>query len=375
MKVLINQIIIEQKLFFRDMMSVFWTFFFPLILLVLIGWFFSKTDRKINIYVYDQDKTARSAEFIKLLNDSDSIKTIPITSSKEYHTLKEFNKGQVILVLKKGFENNINKNSQGTIDLYYNLAYGSHGDDGLTSFYQLLPKLNEKLTNKSIGLTINKMNLGNKGRPLTYIDFLTPGVIAMSVMSTCLFGVGIVITSYREKGKLRRLALTPLKKSVFILGHIIHRYIVVLLQGLTLIILGYLIFGIKIFGDKGFQGIGSLFLDIISLLVVMTIGLLTFIAMGFMVASRAKKSETSAAIANLLFFPMLLLGGVYFSVENIPEILKPIVNLLPLSHLTIALRQVINYGEPFYTLTEHFIPQLIVMILCFIVSIKAFRWE
>ncbi len=362
MKILINQVLIEMKLFYREPISVFWTFVFPAVLMLLIGWFFEGNIQQSKLYIYDEDQSDRSVQFINQVKGSSEF-NVRVLKGKEFESKRDDNHGELILLIHKGFQDDIDNNRKGGLSFYYNLAYGSSGEKGIAAFYQLLPSVVSQMTRHPIPFNINKINLGEKGKLLRYIDFLCPGIIAMSIMATSLFGVGIVITSYREKGKLRRFALTPLKKPVFILAHIIHRYFVVLLQAISLILLAFVFFDLKFYGD------------VFSFLIVITVGLVTFISMGFMVASRARKSETAAAIANLLFFPMLLLGGVYFPLENIPEIFLPVVKVLPLANLTETLRQVIFYGKPFYQLTDEIFTQLAVMLVCFAVSVKAFRWE
>ncbi|HEO65507.1 MAG TPA: ABC transporter permease, partial [Spirochaetes bacterium] len=360
MKVLMNQVLIEMKLFYREPISVFWTFVFPAVLMIMIGWFFEGNVTQTKLYVFDEDQSNKSSQLIDLLKEASELK-VKVLERKEFESKKKDNRGELILFIHKGFQEKINSKQTGELTFYHNLAYGRSGESGIAVFYQLLPSLVSKLTRYSVPLNIQKVNLGEKGKLLRYIDFLCPGIIAMSVMSTSLFGVGIAITSYREKGQLRRFALTPLRKPVFILAHIIHRYFVVLLQALSLILLAYMFFDLRFYGS------------IFSFLIVITVGLVTFISMGFMVASRARKSETAAAIANLLFFPMLLLGGVYFPLDNIPEVFRPAVKLLPLANLTETLRQVIFYGQPFYQLTDEILAQLAVMLVCFAVSVKAFR--
>lgn len=364
MKVLLNQLLVELKLFFREPISVFWTFFFPLVIIACIGWFFTDTNNSGSIYYFDEDLSEKSIEFIDIIKEENPDINLKKIEKSKFNTLLNNNKGELVLHLKKDFQNNIEIKKATSIDLFYNHAYGSNSDFFLSSIFQTLPKINIQLFNKPNNIEIKKVNLGLKEQnSLRYIDFLTPGIIAMSVMSTCLFGVGIGITSQREKGQLRRLALTPVDKSVFILSYILFRYIIVLLQAILLIIAGFVLFNIHFHGD------------IFSLISVLTVGLLTFVSIGYLIASQSKKTEVAAAIANLLFFPMLLLGGVYFPVDNVPDILKPFVEIIPLYHLTESLRQVINYGEPVSALLYHQGIQIIIFGVCFLLTIKLFKWE
>ncbi len=362
MRVLLNQIILELKLFFREPISVYWSFLFPALMMILVGWFFTYDEKKAVVYVYDKDKSDSSILVINQLKRAKDINIKVINTFDSFKQKTNYNHGELVLVVPKGFRNSFLK-SRSEIVLYYNMVYGASNENVISLLHEHLLSINFNLLKKSPVIKLKKVNLANRKRKLSYIDFLYPGVIGMTIMSTCLFGIGILISSYREHGKLRRLSLTPLRKSIFIAGHIIERYIIVLLETIFLIIIAYLFFGIKIYGD------------ILSLIIVLTVGLLTFSSIGFLIASRVKKAETAAVVANILFFPMMILGGVYFSVDRIPEVIRPLVYFIPLTHLTEALREVINYGVPFYHLSKQILAQLVVLVICFFISIKIFTWE
>ena len=74
---------------------------------------------------------------------------------------------------------------------------------------QLVDEVNWRLVNARPPIGIVATPIQADRREGRYIDFLLPGVIGMSVASTCLFSIGMVVVAYREKGKLRRLSVTP----------------------------------------------------------------------------------------------------------------------------------------------------------------------
>ena len=81
------------------------------------------------------------------------------------------------------------------------------------------------------------------------------------------------------------------------------------------------------------------------MLVLSFIGLLVFMGMGFVVSGLAKNESTIPPFANLLTLPQFLLGGTFFSVEVFPKWLQPISNVLPLTHLNTAIRNVAFEGQ------------------------------
>ena len=195
-----------------------------------------------------------------------------------------------------------------------------------------------------------------------YAAFLVPGLVGLNLLSTGLFSVGMVTVAYREKGKYRRLAVTPLPKWVFLGGQILQRVTSVLLQTLLLLLAAWLGFHITN------QGSYLLFAALI------VFGTATFIAMGFALSSFASTVETYGAVSNLAFFPMMLLSGVYFRLDSAPQWLQKAVLILPLSPFLRALRAVYNDGA---TLQGHIAGLTILAawaVLSFVFAVKRFRW-
>jgi ABC transporter DrrB family efflux protein len=195
-----------------------------------------------------------------------------------------------------------------------------------------------------------------------YAAFLVPGLVGLNLLSMGLFAVGMVTVAYREKGKFRRLAVTPLPKWVFLLGQILHRVTVVALQTTLLLIAARLGFGISN------QGSYVLF----SALVVL--GTATFLAFGFALSSFASTVETYGAISNLAFFPMMLLSGVYFTLDRAPGWMQKAVFVLPLSPFLRMLRGVFNDGATLSGEGAGLAVLAAWALLSFAVASKRFRW-
>jgi ABC transporter DrrB family efflux protein len=199
-------------------------------------------------------------------------------------------------------------------------------------------------------------------RSTNYASFLLPGLLGLNLVSMGLFAVGMTNVTYREKGKFRRLAVTPLPKWVFLLGQVLHRLSMTVVQAGILILVGRLAFGI--------QNQGS-FVD---LLLIMTLGTGCFMAIGFALSSFADTVEGYGAISNLVFFPLMLLSGVYFTLDSAPGWLQQVVALLPLAPFLRALRGVFNDGAGLY---GHLAGLAIVTtwgVVAFFLALRRFRW-
>lgn len=362
MKMLWGQVKIEMKLFLRDRQTVFWTYFFPAFLILVFGLVFSNPRvLKFSAIMVDEDQSPQSIQFIDELKKISVLKLEEQSHEEAEKQLKQ-DKKNIAIILPSGFGKNLdNQNAQ--IELLYNPAQPQVLQIVNSILQDRITKDNWNILKREPPIEIKQQPVLAIERNTGYIDFLVPGLIGFSLMSTCLFTIGVVVVSYREKGKLRRLSVTPLPKTIFIGGQIINRYIIVLVQALLLIGISYFVFNVQMVGN------------IFALLFALTIGMLAFISLGYSIASVAKTTESASGIANVLFFPMMFLSGVYFSVEGLPKFLQPLIEFLPLTHLVRAVRSIFNNGAQ---LTE-VLPQMgilsIWMIACFVFSVKKFRWE
>lgn len=152
------------------------------------------------------------------------------------------------------------------------------------------------------------------------------------IMSNNLNGVAGQVASWRERGILRRMQSTTLRASTFIAAQITARLTLNGLQAVIVLLIGNLVFGTQVNGSW------------LLLLAFVIMGTLAFMAIGFIIAGLAKTPESAGPISGFVSFPMMFLGGVFFPIKNMPKFLQPIVKLLPISHLSTALRQVMNVG-------------------------------
>ena len=195
-----------------------------------------------------------------------------------------------------------------------------------------------------------------------YAAFLLPGLLGMNLLSMGLFSVGMVNVSYREKGKFRRLAVTPLPKWIFLLGQVLHRLTLTLLQSALMLALGWLAFGISNQGSY------------LLLAAVMALGTACFMAMGFALASFAQTAEGYGAISNVFFLPMMFLSGVYFTLDAAPPWLQHAVVALPLSPYLHTLRAIFNDGAGLAGQWGGLAVVAGWTGACFLVAVKRFKW-
>ncbi len=170
------------------------------------------------------------------------------------------------------------------------------------------------------------------GEAVRYVDWLLPGVIGMNMMFSCLFGVGYVVVRYRKSGYLKRLSATPLKAIEFISAQVLSRLVLTFI--VTLII--YLLASWLV----GFHMRGSYWL----LAFVAALGAFSMIALSMFVVARFTSDELAAGVLNALTWPMMMLSGVFFSLEAAPHWLQMAAKVFPLTQMLDAARSIMIDG-------------------------------
>src|SRR4051812_7739582 len=165
-----------------------------------------------------------------------------------------------------------------------------------------------------------------------YIDFLVPGLLGLNLMSSGMWGIGYVIVEMRTRKLIKRLLATPMKKRDFLFAFAVMRGLFLLGELPLLIGFGWLAF------DVGVRGSWLLLLG------TATLGSLCFAGLGLLTACRAQNTQSANGLINLVQMPMMMCSGMFFSSQRFPQLLQPVIKLLPLTALNDALRAVMIDG-------------------------------
>ncbi len=201
---------------------------------------------------------------------------------------------------------------------------------------------------------------GHRGGP--YSAYLLPGMIGLNLLMMGLFSAGMVDVTLREKGGYKRLATTPLPRSIYLGAQVCVRLIVVIVADCLLMLVGATLFGVYNQGSY------------LSLLVLVMLGAACFISMGYLLASFARSVDTYGGLSNMLFLPLMMLSGVYFSLDDAPGWLQRGADLLPLSPLLKALRGVFNDGASLVSESHALMIVAGWTLLLFVLATKRFKW-
>jgi ABC-type multidrug transport system permease subunit len=298
--------------FFRDKSSLAFNLFFPVLLLVGFSIIFSgETKPEYKIGVYDNQQRTMSEHQIEF----EQIKFVEFIN---YDNL-----GQAKLKLAR------------------------HSLDILIDFNKQQYWVNEESPKsyliEQIFLSQQRSfeRLQSNGEAIRYVDWVLPGILAMNMMFSSLFGVGYAIVRYRKNSVLKRLKATPLSAFEFVSAQLLSRLFIVMFMSSVVYT------GCNLFFD--FYMLGSYF----DLFIVGSLGAICLISLGLLVASRSKSEELIGGLLNLSAWPMMLLSGVWFSLEGSPQALQIFSNFMPLTHLVSGARAIITEGASLSDISFH----------------------
>ena len=195
-----------------------------------------------------------------------------------------------------------------------------------------------------------------------YIDFLVPGLLAMGIMGSAMWGIGWSLIEMRMKKLLRRMAATPMRKSTFLASFFVTRLIINAIEFTLIFLFAFFYFGVRIEGS------------VPALIAVLVAGNFAFASIAVFTASRTKNSRVGNGLINAVTFPMTLLSGVFFSYHNFPDWAVPIVRKLPLTLLADSIRGIFTEGAGFAQTAGPTLVLALIGVALLYAGMRLFRW-
>jgi len=332
--------------FFRDRAALGWNFIFPILIVAGFAVIFGGNTRdviKVGVFPIQSERIKPNQ--------------LAITPKFTGNNLFSF----------IGFENQetaVNKLKHHKIDFL--VKNGSPTDEYWVTETSHKGKIAEQIFNSSL-VADEHENPGNRkkitGIEIRYIDWVFPGILAMNMMFSSLFGVGYIIVRYRKNGVLKRFKTTPLNAIEYLTAQMFSR-IFVLMSTLIIVWIGCdLIFS--------FHTVGSY----LSLLFIFFLGGLSLISLGLILAARGTSEEFTSGIINFITWPMMFLSEVWFSLEGSPEWVKAASNIFPLTHMLKAARAIMNDGAGLVDVRQEILILTSMFIICLIIGASMFSWD
>lgn len=346
------------KMWFRDRQALFWNLFLPLLLMGIFGLFNFGSFGQISLGVVDLADNRESQGVVAVI---EAVGAFDITRGESETTERRevaAGKRDLVLVIPAGFSL---EGEPPPLKVLYNQGRPREANAGQAILTQVLDELTFRLTSASRLFVFESEAV--EGRRLRYIDFLTPGIIALAIMQMGLFGVAFSFVQLKRMGVLRRMFATPVRPASFLFSYVVTHLVVSLLQTVVLVGVATLVFDVQVVGN------------VISLLAVALLGGAVFITLGFAVSGWAKNEEVAAPLANVVSLPMMFLSGIFFPREVMPEFLQAVTDYLPLTYMADAMRSISVDGAVLWSQWLNLTGLAVWLIASFLTAMFLFRWE
>ena len=362
MRALLLLTIANVKTFVRDRAALFWTLAFPLIFVILFGSIFSGGEGRRDIGWADDDGTAASRQLREAFA---SAPNVALTDGTEDELRARMRSGGLsgIVVVPKGYGEGVASRSGGAatqLAVYTDPTQQAQAASTIQLVQGVLAAVNQGISGQPpvVGYAARQIQTQN----LSFISYLVPSILGMALMQLGIFSA-IPLVADREKLILKRLNATPLRRWQLVGSNVLMRLLIAVAQTVIIIGVGTRLYGVELSGN------------VFVLAGLVVLGAMAFIALGYVIASFAPTEDAANGMTSVVQFPMMFLSGTFFPIDAMPDFLKTIARVLPLTYLSDALRQVMVDGTPFAPLGVCFMVLAAFLAFCFAIAARFFRWQ
>ncbi len=329
--------------FIREPEAVFWTFVFPILLAVGLGVAFrSRAPEKPHVGVLNRGV---STAVISSLRSDSSVAVEVMDDSTAARALRT---GKIALL--------VSPTTPTTVEYRYDPARSDAATAKL-----LVDRAIQRGAGRSDPVAVVERRVTERGS--RYIDFVLPGLLGMNLMGSGIWGLGFAIVDQRGKKLLKRFMATPMSRVEYLASFMFSRLFFLVLEVVTLLGFGALVFGVPLRGSLAALG------------TICLLAALAFAGMGLLIASRARTTEGVSGLMNLVMLPMWIFSGVFFSSSNFPAAVQPLIKLLPLTAVNDALRANMLEGASLAGVSGQMLVIGGWLVISFIAALKLFRWR
>jgi len=349
---------------FRSPSAVVFSFVFPFIFILVFGFIGNGGGVPVYKIVIAKGSDTTNALYDSIKRSS-RIKIVRFANEDELEENKI--KGKIAAVLK------ITKTGKDIPAYQYSIESSNASADKWPQLLPVLDAITNKVSNAAYPnrpiyafADFNYERDIKKVREYKTIDFILPGQLGFSLLSSGVFGVAFMFFNLRSTLVLKRFFATPISRTYIVLGETLSRVIFQMITAVVIILAGYFFFGFTLV-----NGYRTFF----EMLLLSFIGLVLFMGFGFIVSGLAKNDSAIPPFANLITMPQFLLGGTFFATSVFPGWLETIANVLPLTHLNTAMRKVAFEGQDLWGVRTEIGILLLWSLVVYFIAVKVFKWE
>jgi ABC-2 type transport system permease protein len=321
----------------------------PIIQLLILPWAADYEVKDIKLSVIDHDHSDYSRQLISKVTASGYFQLQDYTSSYQtaLHEVEK-DKADLILEIPASFEKQLVKENEATLFMAVNAINGAKANLGGAYLRSIIQDYNNEVRTKWIQFprfspeTNIEITSSNWFNPLlNYKYFMVPGILVILVTMVGSFLAALNIVKEKEIGTIEQINVTPIKKYQFILGKLIPFWVL----GLVVLSIGMLIARVA----YGIIPAGSLF----TIYIFSAVYLLAVLGLGLLVSTFTGTQQQAMLISFFMMMVFILLGGLYTSIDSMPQWAQYITKVNPVSYFIDVMRMVVLKGSSLADIKNH----------------------
>jgi ABC-2 type transport system permease protein len=339
----------EFRQVFRDPAILRMMFIMPAVQLIVLPLAADYEVKNVKICIVDYDHSTYSQKLTNKIVASDYFQLVDYSDSYD-KALEHVGNDEADLVLQipASFEKQIVKEDKSTLFLALNAINGVKANLGGAYLRSIIADFNRQVRLDWIQMPrfnpvpLIEVTSVNWFNPLmNYRFFMVPGILVILVTMTGAFLSALNIVKEKEIGTIEQINVTPIRKYQFILGKLLAFWVLGLIVLTIGLIIAYLIYGIVPVGN------------ILTIYIFAAIYLLAVLGLGLLVSTLANTQQQAMLISFFLMMIFILLGGLYTSIDSMPEWAQIFTKFNPVSYFIEVMRMVVLKGSNLYDIRYH----------------------
>lgn len=351
-----------RREYLRNRTGFFFALVFPVILILIFGAIFAGgSSGPITVYAQNHDTGPYGQAFLQAMNSTNVTQVIMISNNENLTSYLQANSGAIGIYIPSNFSANYQSNEP---DAKVNVTVYSNPTDtsglGVIAVAEgIANSLNLYRAHATSVVGVRTENVVSKS--YTYIDFLIPGLIGFSILTSPMFSMVNISSEYKKSKFFKQLSLTPLTKGEWLTSKVIWYVILSIISFFLMTFVGKALFQAQV----GING---------AVIPFLIIGPLFFVSLGMLVGTVTKSVESAGVVGNIITFPMMFLSGTFFPISEMPSYLQTFAHVLPLFYLIEGLNNVMVYGNYSGALTDVLV-LIVISAIVFSLAVRLFKWR
>jgi ABC-2 type transport system permease protein len=369
---------------FRNRMGLILLILMPIFMMTMVGFIYpSETSlNNVDIALVNEDQGfgnySLSSTFIMALNSiNENASMIQFKDASNLADVREMiqtGDAEGGIIISSDFSSNIMNGQQGTITIVTDESNPQMSAIIQTVLNQVFDQMSKALAQQNVQklgvnpnatlAVVEPYNIQTTGAVegnFSYFDFIAPGIMAMTVMMSVMTGLPAAISHERELGTLDGMMVAPINRLSVILGKTLAQMTRGILQGVLILVLAMVLFGVTVHGS------------VVLVFALLLLGVFSFVGLGVVLTSFAKDQETAVMMMTTIMFPMMFLSGVFFPIEQMPWFMQGIAKFLPLTYVADSLRKVMVLGASIPEITSELSILIVFGLVMIAIAVPVFK--